>query len=211
MGHGGHQDVRRRQILDAARRCFIDNGFHATSMQDILVEAGMSAGALYRYFKGKDDIIAAIAAEALAEVAAVFEPQGGIEPPDLDGIVDLLLAVDKPPLSGSRESARLLIQVWSEALRSPSLAVRLTEVMAEARRVIGGLVSAHQERGLLPTDVPAAHMAMALIAFVDGFLVHRAVYDDVDAAAFREGLRALLSASPPSTKRTFVLDECGKS
>jgi hypothetical protein len=39
---------------------------------------------------------------------------------------------------------RLLIQVWSEAMHSPSLAAGLIEVMAETRKVIGTLVSAHQ-------------------------------------------------------------------
>jgi AcrR family transcriptional regulator len=37
-----------------------DAGFHATSMQDLLREANLSAGAVYRYFKSKDEIIAAI-------------------------------------------------------------------------------------------------------------------------------------------------------
>ena len=47
-----HRAARRRQILDAARRRFVRNGFHATSMQDIFAEAGLSAGAVYRYFPG---------------------------------------------------------------------------------------------------------------------------------------------------------------
>lgn len=193
-----HLEARRRQILDAARRCFIRNGFHATSMQDVLSEAGLSAGAVYRYFTGKDDIIAAIATEALAEVATVFQPhaEGTEAPPDLDDIIDIVLSVQKPPLSGSRDSAALLVQVWSEALRSPSLAAKLTEVRNETRRVIGGLVAAHQRRGLLPADVPAEQVAAVLIAHVDGFLVHRAVYGDADATEFRQGLRALMSASP---------------
>ncbi|MFC4111773.1 TetR/AcrR family transcriptional regulator [Nonomuraea zeae] len=189
-----HLEARRRQILDAARRCFIRNGFHATSMQDVLTEAGLSAGAVYRYFDGKDDIIAAIASEAIGEVAAAFRVDGARQPPDLDGIVDLLLQVERPPLASSQESARLLVQVWSEALRSPELSAKLNEVMAEARRVIGALVAEHQRRGLLPADVPAEEVAGVLIAIVHGFLTSRAVYGNADPAAFRNGLRALMAA-----------------
>ena len=188
-----HLDARRRQILDAARRCFIRNGFHATSMQDVLAEAELSVGAVYRYFKGKDDIIAAIAGEALAELATSFDRHDADEPPQLDNIVDLVLQVEKPPLASSPESARLLVQIWSEALRSPGLAAQLTDVMAATRGVLGGLVAQHQKRGLLPDDVPAEQVADVLIAFVDGFMVQRAVHGHADAAAFRNGLHALMS------------------
>jgi AcrR family transcriptional regulator len=189
-----HLDARRRQILDAARRCFIRNGFHATSMQEVLAEAGLSAGAVYRYFKGKDDIIAAIAAEALAEVAATFEAHdGAAQPPGLDDIVDLVQQAEKPPLAGSPESARLLVQIWAEALRSPALASQLTGVLAATRGVIGRLVTRHQEYGLLPVDVPAEQVADVLIALVDGFMVQRAVHGHADPVAFRNGLRALMS------------------
>ncbi|MEV3987132.1 TetR/AcrR family transcriptional regulator [Nonomuraea sp. NPDC049758] len=189
-----HLEARRRQILDAARRCFIRNGFHATSMQDVLAEAELSAGAVYRYFNSKDDIIAATATEALAEVASAFEAEDDAWPPDLDNIVDLVLGVERPPLSGSQESAQLLVQVWSEALRSPSLGAKLKEVMTEARSVVGGLVARHQQRGLLPADVPAEHVADVLMALVDGFLVRRAVYGHADSVTFRSGMRALMSA-----------------
>jgi TetR/AcrR family transcriptional regulator, transcriptional repressor of aconitase len=192
-----HLDARRRQILDAARRCFIRNGFHTTSMQDVLAEAELSVGAVYRYFKSKDDIIAAIAAEALAEVAAAFVADDAEEPPGLDDIIDLVLAVEKPPLAGSPESARLLVQIWSEALRSPELAAQLGEVMAATRGVLGDLVAQHQKRGLLPDDVPAEQVAGVLIAFVDGFMVQRAVHGDADPAAFRNGLRALMQGTRP--------------
>ncbi len=61
-----HLEARRAQILGAARRAFTRNGFHSTSMQDILRESGLSAGAVYRYFPSKVDIIAAIASSAMA-------------------------------------------------------------------------------------------------------------------------------------------------
>src|SRR3954451_17911259 len=56
-----HLIARRDQILDAARVCFLSKGLHNTSMQDLIQEAGLSVGAVYRYFKSKNDIIAAIA------------------------------------------------------------------------------------------------------------------------------------------------------
>src|SRR5262245_9122257 len=41
--------------------CFQRRGFHQATMQEICAEAHMSAGALYRYFHSKAEIIAAIA------------------------------------------------------------------------------------------------------------------------------------------------------
>jgi AcrR family transcriptional regulator len=55
------QRARRENILDAAERSFARSGFHATSMQDICREAGVSPGALYIYFRSKEDLIAGIA------------------------------------------------------------------------------------------------------------------------------------------------------
>ncbi len=187
-------DARRRHILDAARRCFIRNGFHATSVQHILAEAELSVGAMYRYFKSKSDIIAAIADEALSEVARTFEGTDGDEPPPLHDIIDLVLNVEKPPLAETPESAQLLVQIWSESLRSPALAAQLRDVMTESRAVIGGLVAQHQRRGLIPDDAPPEAVARVLIALIDGFMVQIAMDENADPAAFRAGLKALMSA-----------------
>jgi len=43
-----HLAARRQQILDAAQIRFIRNGFHQTSMQDVIAEAGLSVGAVSR-------------------------------------------------------------------------------------------------------------------------------------------------------------------
>ena len=52
--------ARERQILDAARTCFIAKGFHRTSMRQILDLAGISSGGAYNYFSSKDDIVKAL-------------------------------------------------------------------------------------------------------------------------------------------------------
>ena len=64
-----HVTARREQILEAARACFRRNGLHNTSMQDRIHEAGLSVGAVYRYFKSKDEIINAIASTVVGTSA----------------------------------------------------------------------------------------------------------------------------------------------
>lgn len=51
---------RTRQILDAAVKVFSRSGFQKASMDDIVAESGLSKGALYWYFKSKDEIIVAV-------------------------------------------------------------------------------------------------------------------------------------------------------
>ncbi|QYU68460.1 TetR/AcrR family transcriptional regulator [Leptolyngbya sp. 15MV] len=51
-------DKRRRQILDAALRCFRESGFRGASVSDICKVAGMSPGHLYHYFPSKEAIVA---------------------------------------------------------------------------------------------------------------------------------------------------------
>ncbi len=51
----------------------IEQGFHKTTMADVIRESGLSAGAVYGYFKSKEEIVAAIADDALSAVDELFE------------------------------------------------------------------------------------------------------------------------------------------
>jgi len=53
-------EERKIQILDAATDVFVRQGIHKARVDDIAEEAGLSKGALYWYFKSKDEIIIAI-------------------------------------------------------------------------------------------------------------------------------------------------------
>jgi len=188
-----HLDARRRQILDAARRSFIKNGFHATSMQDVLTEADLSAGAVYRYFRGKEDIIAAIAEEALAELTASVTDMLDTDPlPSIEDVVGQILETVGRMDSG-QELANLAIQIWAEALRSPALAERVAQTVHSLRDVLAELAAVYAERGLIPPDVSPMSVAKVLTAIGPGFAMQRALLGDVDEEMFTEGLRALLA------------------
>lgn len=188
-----HLDARRQQILDAARRCFVRNGFHATSMQDVLREADLSAGAVYRYFNSKDDIIAAIASNTLTAITgAVEEVLDTATPPPLDEALGRLLATLER-LDDEQDIAKVALQAWAEAVRAPSVAARVEETFAGVTKSLVRLVKAYQDRGQITSDVPAKHVAALLAALLQGFVVRYAVIGDVDAKTFSRGLRAVVA------------------
>jgi AcrR family transcriptional regulator len=67
------QKMRRKQILDAAKRVFHNKGFSATTVEDICQEAELSPAALYLYFKNKDDLYASLNLQLLEYMSKKFE------------------------------------------------------------------------------------------------------------------------------------------
>ena len=55
---------RRKRILDAGRRAFLNKGYLGTSIRAIAIEAELSPGLIYFYFAGKDEIYGRICEEA---------------------------------------------------------------------------------------------------------------------------------------------------
>jgi AcrR family transcriptional regulator len=182
--------ARRQHVLDAARRCFLANGFHATSMQDILREAQMSPGNLYRYFPGKDAIVLAIVEATLAEITSPFDPPSDGAPPSLEETVDEVLRRFERLDTGA---PRLAIQIWAEALRNPALAMLLATAIGKVKAGFIELVEEHRSRGLVPADTSTENLATALIGTVHGFIVQHTLLG-VDAAEYTDGLHALCAA-----------------
>ena len=50
---------KREQLVDTARRLFYENGIHATGIDKILAEAGVSKMTLYKHFKSKEELVLA--------------------------------------------------------------------------------------------------------------------------------------------------------
>ncbi|MGX9790310.1 TetR/AcrR family transcriptional regulator [Mycobacterium sp. MMS18-G62] len=184
------RSARRQQILDAARRCFLHDGFQATSMTDVLSAAQLSAGAVYNYFPSKEDLIVAISQQALAEVAASFEQMREQELPPLDAALTAVFS-HRAPMDAQRESAKLLVQVWAESLRSPTLSAKVVPIFQGVREVFTELVVAYQERGDIDRSAPADAVADVLLSTLHGVILRRAILDDVDLDTLRKGLKAV--------------------
>ena len=132
---------RTRQVLDAAEGCFRQQGFHATSMAQIAAAAKMSVGHIYRYFPGKDDIIAAIVERdvhaAMADYDAVQE--------DAEGVFPAFYRHWRAKFEwmGDRSRSCLWLEILAESARNPNAA----RVVREARAKVGARMCALVEAG----------------------------------------------------------------
>lgn len=186
-----HLEQRRRQIIDAARRCFIRTGFHQTSMQDIFREAGLSAGAVYRYFKSKNDIIRAIATENQSRITRELETMLGTDPlPPLHEIVGRFAERVEAAL-GEDGILRIAPQGWAEATYNPEFGEVVRNLIFDTRSWWAKIATRMRDAGRLPADADPQAVGATLVCLVPGFVLQRLVTGDVDATTFREGVRAL--------------------
>lgn len=84
-------EVRRQEIIRAARDLFLDQGYENTSVDDIVRRVNVAKGLFYYYFPKKEAILAAIADEFVDEVNAAFTAILQEETQDINGIITRLL------------------------------------------------------------------------------------------------------------------------
>ena len=186
-----HRESRRRQILDASVECFAREGFHRSSMAQIIAEAGVSAGTIYLYFTSKEEIVEAIAEErhalesALAS-AALANPDTGQALHDLAaGYLDWL----SDPLEQKRR--RVTVQVWAEALRSERVASIVRDGVGQ-RHQVADFVRERQQRGELIPSVDADALSRAMLSLILGFVLQQAWDPTLDVAGYRTVLDAMI-------------------
>ena len=190
-----YRDARREQILAAARRCFLRDGFHGTSMQDLFAESGLSSGAFYRYFAGKDELIIAIAQDNFRDVAAMIHSVAQQDGVSLgDALADVLELINAR--HAEQGLGALAVQVWAEALRNPRLAEEFAGLLGQLHAEVAVVVRRHQTAGTLPAGVDPDALTSVLIGTVPGHIVQLSLLGPAATAGSAAALRALLPLSP---------------
>ncbi|MGW4844004.1 TetR/AcrR family transcriptional regulator [Nocardia brasiliensis] len=187
-----HLERRRQQILDAARLCFARKGFHETSMQDVFTESGLSAGAVYRYFKSKDELIAALAGQTSVGLRAVMGELIHADPlPTPDQLVGSI-AENMIAQSGPDGPLRLAPQAWALALVHPEAAVYVKEAIMGIRDRMYEYTELMRDAGWLPDDADLHAVAVAIMGILPGFMLQHLIIGDVDPETLARGVRTLL-------------------
>jgi AcrR family transcriptional regulator len=190
-----HLTARREQILAAARICFLRNGLHSTSMQDLIREADLSVGAVYRYFKSKNEIISAIA-EGVAGSMAVRLHEIAVQEPALPLVDAMSLLLDEVDAQlGPDGNFRLALQVWTEATLDPAIGPIVRERLLAVRSAFAELAKRAAERGELPPGADLDGTAAVLFGMLPGYALQRTLIGDPAKEIYLAGVRALFTSS----------------
>lgn len=195
------REAKRAEIVAAARRCFSRDGFHQTSMPDIAAEAGVSAGAPYRYFAGKDEIILAIAGDAFRLIFTPIEQlaAGTTAATVADLVTASLQALSAKTVTDAaghevpvEELLRCAVQTWSELLRNDDAHAHALDGFESVRASIADALRRGQAAGTVALTVDPDRVARVVMGLLHGFLLQRVAFGLTDTTGFNDDLQTLL-------------------
>jgi AcrR family transcriptional regulator len=164
------EEATRQRILKAARSAFVEKGFATASIDDVVAASGLSVGAIYTYFRNKDELI-----------RASIDTSNRVES-------EALLADAQSASTGADRMQRAIRSWWQNTMEVPGGPAFLAEAWAAAARrpLIRDLMTTRHERGVtvisillregmargeLPAGLPVDDLARTFGALVDGLVL----------------------------------------
>jgi AcrR family transcriptional regulator len=143
------REIRRRAMLDAANELFLEKGYGATSLTDIVKRSGGSLATLYELFGGKEGLFRSMIEEGCIEFFSFLHEVDTKQTPQ-----DLLRAVAQPFVEGVLADEGAFIRlVVSEAGQFPEIGrVFYSAGPANAVRIIGNYLAGQVARGVFHID-----------------------------------------------------------
>ncbi len=190
-----HLKAREEQIVLAACKCFSQKGFHRTTMRDICRTARLSPGAVYRYFKSKDAIVEALAGMGRRNTRELLGAMATSERADeaiaqiLTGLLDCFATPD------GRQSSRLDVRLWGEAIHTPRLRRLFQRAFRNVSEVFSGTIRKGQEAGEIGGEVSAEAAALVFGALGLGLTVLNALLPRTDFGQCQGVIEALLTGT----------------
>jgi AcrR family transcriptional regulator len=164
-----HLDARREDILEAARMLFLNRGFAGVTMQEIASEAGISTGAIYRYYSSKDELAHAFFEQCAGGGPASMIRQVAPEAAPVERLHKILAAVQHMWNESHGEHIIGEIQTSLAAIRQPedvgSFVRNAREQLYEA---LIEIIEEGQQIGEIDSAFDPRALAMTLNAFVVG-------------------------------------------
>ncbi|MFT8638117.1 MAG: helix-turn-helix domain-containing protein [Pseudoclavibacter sp.] len=204
-----YRDRQSLTISIAARRCFARKGFHATTMDEIIAETGMSPATVYRYFPSKAALVEAVCVQKVGEVAAYIDElteQDDMPTPGavLSVTVRALTHATEPGADDEAQVAYLALNVWAELRLNPELRTSATPAYAYLRAGILRAALRWEQEGRLRAGLTPGAAATVVWKFVLGFIADEVISNATDLDGAAADLDVLLLARSAPLPETAV-------
>ena len=196
-------EARRAEILGAAHKCFMEKGFHYTTMQDIYKTTNLSPGAVYNYFSSKDEIV--IAAIKGFNDWAISSLESLIsENPNESLIKSIHFWLSLLKQNDIGKSFSVQLDYYSEATRNSDIREAVLKSQDATHDRLIELIKLNQKEGLFNAKLDPLAIARAIMGMVFGIMIHKSLDPEVDLDAYEQVFKAILNgtfSSPPKRRR----------
>jgi AcrR family transcriptional regulator len=166
--------ARREHIIAAALTCFARSGYHATTMADVAVQAGVSKGTPYLYFDSKEALFIALHEEwdcgltdrVNAAIAAL--PETGRRSPRQ--VLHAVAAAVAAHVLAETATCRVLMEARALSAHEPAIAAAVQAADARIHQQLEGLFAAGVEAGEWPSGTDPALAARLFTAGLYGLM-----------------------------------------
>lgn len=163
------EQTRREQILAAARKCFIERGYHPTRMEDIASTAGLSKGGVYFHFESKRDVFDALVKEEFERSMEMIREVTGSPAPAAEKM-QVVARYFVENFAKTPDNPRFFIVMGEMGLRDDQLAKHLLEMQRQFIQEIATVVAQGVKEGIFrPVDpVVVSTLMKAMMDGVEG-------------------------------------------
>ncbi len=173
-------EVRRAQLLDAARTCFIRSGFASTKVADIAAEAGVSVGLVYRFFPSKEALVEAIieadSEEQLQRFSQVLEDS----PPTAAAAIARFVATLRSTML-DRDRTALILEIAAEMMRNDKVRSAM-QLQHKASKALDAKLKALSTN---ETDIDRFELRLRLVnALASGAAIEMALIPELQSGPF---------------------------
>ena len=171
-----HEQAVRERIVAAALRVFGEKGYHRATIADVVRESGLSVGAIYTYYSGKEALYLATCdlsgGRSLDELATRLAA-GRTTAERLAIATGFYLDAIDAAAPGEPDLGAFLVGAWAQADAEPAVREQLRR--RREQYVTAGVLLIREGvgRGELPAWVDADALAGAVVALLDGLLLER--------------------------------------
>lgn len=188
---------QRLSITIAARRCFARTGFHATTMDEIVTETGMSPATVYRYFPSKADLIEAVCIEKTGEIATRVAQLATESEPPMPGAVlatsvRALTHTTDPGVNDDAQVAYLALNIWAELQVNADLRGKASSAYEQARAAVLRIAERWHSGRLLRLGISPEVAASVVWKYALGFIADEVISNDTALRTAAEALDTLL-------------------
>jgi AcrR family transcriptional regulator len=191
--------ARRQQLIEAGLACFAKSGYHATTMADVAVQAGVSKGTPYLYFDSKQELFLALYAEwecgAQQQIDTAIAALSAAERNSPRQILRAIAGGVAAHVLAESQACRVLMEASTLAAYDTSIATAIRHGDVQTHRRLTELIAVGVQAGEWPDDTDPALAARLFTAGMYGLMAQW--HTDPGSFDLRQAAQLLASSGAP--------------